>query len=185
MRNRFRTVVISACALVGSVWALSGLMTAAPPDNTDELRWLPVENAEVFDTMGARVFRLHIPARQLAKHKRIVVTTKREGENPKKLLAVAIDPTHEMVKKAGGAEVTFVMYWDTPVHEKVTRIHYSLTALGATETRSSGPPLLRFNGYKRPNLLTDLTKGMELCSLVLFDNDGPAEESVVYSLWLE
>jgi hypothetical protein len=178
-------VGLLACALVGTVLALSGLMTAAPPDNKDELRWVPVENAEIFYTMGVRIFRLHVPARQLTNHKSIFVTTKRDGENPKKLISLAIDPNHEMVKKAGGAEVTFVMYWDTPVHQKVTRIHYNLAALNASETRSAGPPLLGFNGYKRPNFLTDLTKGMELCSLVRVDNDGPAEESVVYSLWLE
>ena len=180
MSVRTRLLVLFL-ALGGVAYGASTVFTAPAPKPKDELRWVKIENQEIFNTMGARTWRLHVPADQLAGKAQFVLKMARDDGKPETVLTA---PLHER-KESDPLDVTVVLYWDTPSHQNVTRIHYAISSPEFYYTCSKGNPLPGFNGYGRPNDLGDLTKGIELGRLTKSDNNAPKEEKVVFSLWLE
>jgi hypothetical protein len=158
--RRAVVLALSVCACTVAVFAFARSNRAAPPDPPkDELRWVPVPNDDVFTAIGARVWRVHVPAALLQGKKHIAFTMERTGEKEPALLGRADVP-----ERAEALEVTAVLHFDDANTATARRLSCALVAAGERAHTSHANPVAGFDRFGQSNELKGFTAaGAELC----------------------
>jgi hypothetical protein len=151
-------VVVCACAV--AVFAFARSNRAAPPDPpADELRWVPVQNDDVFTAIGVRVWRVHVPAALLQGKKHIAFTMKRTGEKEPALLGRL-----DVADRAEALDVTAVLHFDDATTTTALRVSCALMVPGQRVLTSHANPVAGFDRFGQSNELKGFTAaGAELC----------------------
>jgi hypothetical protein len=163
-----RTTLLLATLIVGAGGTLWYLSAAPTPREEDTLRWVPIENQEVFSTMGARTWRLHVPASQLAGKKQFRLTISKGGKERD----VGVGRLRETRKASDPLDVTVVLYWDALTQPEVKRIRVLLSSKEFGEERITGNPVPGFDVYEGAGRLSDPADGLKLCVLARSHPDG-------------
>ncbi|MBA4190799.1 MAG: hypothetical protein C0467_22665 [Planctomycetaceae bacterium] len=148
----------------------------------DEMRWVKIENAQVFQGMGARLWRLHVPASQLDGKSKIHLKWIIDNGNPETVLTARLKQSRNA---SDPVDITVILY---PNHWSLgLASHFALTLASDefTEQIQVGNPLPRSTNFTRLNELGDLSTGVDLCTLSLMENDNPKVRSVKVLLCVE
>lgn len=148
----------------------------------DEMRWVKIENAEIFQGMGARLWKLHVPASDLDGKSKFLLKWAIDAGNPETVLTARLKQNRNA---ANPVDLTIVLY---PNHWSIgLSTHFGLTLASDefTEQVQVGNPLPRSTHFKRLNELGDLSKGIELCAILLKDDDDLKGRTVRILLFAE
>lgn len=161
---------------------------AAPVPPPDVTEFLPVENAPIFATMGASVWKIRFPAKLLADKQKFVlkITT---AKRPVRGQPTGIPKTHSLlelpIRLPAGSDrpvgLTVVIHRDNPSLSETKSFHFLLSTDQWSQKSAKGNPVPGCDEFGRPNQLGDFSKGVELADF----SSSKTDDWVGYSLWIE
>ena len=181
--------VLIGLSLVVGVCVTGYVFTAAAPvPPPDAVEFLPVENAPVFATMGANIWRIRFPAKLLADKQKFVlkITT---AKRPVLDRLTGVPKTHSLLElpigqKPGAdrpVDLTVVIHRDNPSLSETKAFHFLLSTDQLAQKSAKGNPVPGCDEFGRPNQLGDFSKGVELATF----SSSKTDDWVSYSLWVE
>lgn len=177
--RRWHVLAVCACVALVSAYFVVRAFPSAPPK--DELRWVPIENRDIFRAIGVRVCRVHIPADVLRGKRAVVLTRERNGEKEPLLLGKITfnDEANQPL------EVTTILQFDDPFTFQARRMSCVFMTPHTRVNTGHENPVAGFDRYAEgddPRGLTTAT-GAELC--VFSKGEGKDEQRVRFVLRLE